>query len=137
MRIARLIWVAFIASVLGGCDRGVSSRGFIRTSTNGMVYSCEVALVDNSDAPVILLSRSGGRGRSYALNWETSRGRLFVDGSPFPIPGVSIPTIIYKERGALKKKAIPKSGVWLPLFSKNGPSLEELEHVFDQIERGE
>lgn len=70
------------------------------------------------------------------MSWEMFRDRLFVDKSPFPLPDVSAPTVIYKEGGILKSKVISKSGVWLPLFRKNGPSTEELERVFGEIEYG-
>jgi hypothetical protein len=136
MKVARLIRIALIAPVLAGCSPSVSSHGFSRTSTNGVVYLCEVALIDNSDAPVILLSRSGGGGRNYALSWEMFKGRLFVDGGPLPLHGVSTPTIVYKEGGALRSMEVSESGVWLPLLRKNGPSAEELKLVFDEIEHG-
>jgi hypothetical protein len=130
MNMTRLILISLMV-VLVGCEHSVRSRGFTRRSTDGIVYCCEVTHVDSSVEPLILLARVGGRGKDYSMRWETSHDRVFVDGRA--LAGVSAPTVYYSEDGKLKTMAISKSGVWLPLFNEKGPSIEELERVFDQI----
>lgn len=134
MRIlAPILCLVFIGGVLGCRRHSVHSHGGSRMSTNGTAYFFDLVEVDLSSAPIVVLARSGGPGKDYALKSEASGSRYLVDG--IPLTPVTEPSICFKEDGKLKTKVVSKSGVWLPLFRKNGPTLDELSRVFEQLEQ--
>ena len=129
------ILFAFLFVVSGCNHHSLSSRAYATTTTNGVGYAWELAHLDKSPVPIILMARSDGPGKDYSFSWESrGDGQVYVDGTPLAV--VSQPTAYYKEDGRLKSKVISESGVWVPLLRGSAPTTEELARAFDAIESG-
>jgi hypothetical protein len=134
MTMLRFILCFAFSAILCGCHHSVTMQQFNRETTNGVRYRCVLLEIDSSNAPpAVFLARSGALGnvRSVAA-YEVREGRLYVEGLS---QDVTEPTIFYKEAGNLRKKLITNSGIWSPLFRNDGPTTDEIDLIFEHLDR--
>jgi len=132
MQLFRLLMCLVFLAGISGCRHCVSCRSTAYGTAEGYVYTCAIVEVDDSTIPIFLLARSGGQGKDYSLEWETSGERCLVEG--VPLKPVAEPTLYFKKDGKVKTKVIPKSGVWLSLLDEQ-PTPEQLQAIFELLER--
>ena len=121
-----------LLSFLCGCGNSLKSRVVIRSSDSGISYSCALVEVSSGSAPIIVLGRYVKGVTNQFIEWKSSQGRFYVEG--IQLKPVSEPTLYFRKDGKTQTKAISKSGPWLPLFSDDGPTFDDMERAFAKIE---
>jgi hypothetical protein len=120
-----------------GCRQfSMTARSFPRNAPDGTAYTCEVVKFKHDPVVTVFLGREGGPGKAYPLTVGTNSEhveQLTLNG--VPIEPAETSTARFSANGKLQSVPISNTGVWTPFYSKKGPTVDDLQRAFAELER--
>jgi hypothetical protein len=115
---------------------GMTARSFPRSAPDGTVYMCDVIKFKHNTVVTVFLGREGGPGKAYPLNVGTNSEHV----APLTLNGVPIEpaetsTARFSEKGKLTSVPISNAGVWSPFYTKDGPTVDDMQRAFAELEQ--